>query len=56
MSTFGEKKGLVLGADWNTWVVYITVVPVGTLQKWEAEMGHLSCRVLVRTTVCKCLG
>ena len=30
-----EKKGLVLWVDQNTWVVYITVVLLGTLEKWE---------------------
>ena len=39
MSIFGEKKGLVLWANQNTWVVYITVVLLGTLvlEKWEAN-------------------
>ena len=37
MSIFGEKKGLVLWVDQNTWVVYITVVLLGTLEKWEAR-------------------
>ena len=36
MSIFGEKKGLVLWVDQNSWVVYITVVLLGTLEKWEA--------------------
>ena len=34
VSIFGEKNGLVLGVDRNTWVVYITVVPLGALEKW----------------------
>ena len=39
MSIFGEKKGLVLWVDQNTWVVYITVVQLGTLvlEKGEAN-------------------
>ena len=35
VSIFGEKKGLVLLVDQNTLVVYITVVQLGTLEKWE---------------------
>ena len=35
LSIFGVKKGLVLWVDQNTWVVYITVVPLGTPEKWE---------------------
>ena len=27
----------MLWVDQNTWVVYITVVPLGTLEKWEAN-------------------
>jgi len=37
LSIFGEKKGLVLWVDQNTWVVYITVVQLGTLEKWEVN-------------------
>ena len=39
LSIFGEKKGLVLWVDRNAWVVYITVVLLGTLvlEKWEAN-------------------
>ena len=39
LSIFGEKKDLVLWVDQNTWVVYITVVLLGTLvlEKWEAN-------------------
>ena len=34
---FGEKKGLVLWVDLNTWVVYIIVVQFSTLEKWEVN-------------------
>ena len=39
VSIFGEKKDLVLWVDQNTWVVYITVVQLGTLvlEKGEAN-------------------
>ena len=39
LSIFGEKNGLVLWVDQNTWVVYITVVLLGTLvlEKWDAN-------------------
>ena len=37
VSIFGEKKDLVLWVDQNTWLVYITVVPLGTLETWEAN-------------------
>ena len=37
LSIFGEKKGLVLWVDQNTWIVHITVVLLGTLEKWEAN-------------------
>ena len=39
VSIFGEKKGLVLWVDRNSWVVYITVVQLGTLvlEKWEVH-------------------
>ena len=39
LSIFGEKKDLVLWVDQNTWVVYITVVLLGTLvlEKWEVN-------------------
>ena len=39
VSIFGEKNGLVLSVDQNTWVVYITVVKLGTLvlEKWEVN-------------------
>ena len=39
LSIFGEKNGLVLWVDQNAWVVYITVVLLGTLvlEKWEAN-------------------
>ena len=39
LSIFGEKNGLVLWVDRNAWVVYITVVLLGTLvlEKWEAN-------------------
>ena len=37
LSIFGEKKDLVLWVDQNTWVVYITVVLLDTLEKWEAN-------------------
>ena len=37
LSIFGEKNGLVLWVDRNTWVVYITVVQLGTLEIWEAN-------------------
>ena len=39
LSIFGEKKDLVLWVDQNTWVVYITVVQLGTLvlEKWGAN-------------------
>ena len=33
LSIFGEKNGLVLWVDQNTWVLYITVVLLGTLEK-----------------------
>ena len=36
LSIVGEKKGLVLWVDQNR-VVYITVVPLGTLEKWEVN-------------------
>ena len=46
LSIFGEKKDLVQ----NTWVVYITVVQLGTLEIWEANFTfslssliHLRC-------------
>ena len=38
LSIFGEKKGLVLWVDRNTWVVYITVVQLDILDKWEANL------------------
>ena len=38
LSIFGEKNGLVHWVDQNTWVVYITVVLLGTLEKWEANL------------------
>ena len=37
LSIFGKKKGLVLWVDRNSWVVYITVVLLGTLEKWEVN-------------------
>ena len=37
LSIFGEKSGLVPWVDRNTWVVYITVVQLGTLEIWETN-------------------
>ena len=34
---FGEKEGVMLWVDRNTWVVYITVVQLGTLEIWKAN-------------------
>ena len=36
VSIFGEKKDLVPWVDRNTWVVYIIIVQLGTLEIWEA--------------------
>ena len=35
VSIFGEMSLVLCMVDQNTWVVYITVVPLGTLEKWE---------------------
>ena len=36
LSIFGENS-LRLWVDQNTWVVYISVIPLGTLEIWEAN-------------------
>ena len=50
MSIFGEKKDLVLWVDQNTWVVYITVVLLGTLEKWE--LGYFYLRLVASVGGC----